>query len=309
MANKTIYGCYNSSTGAVTFHKGNYCNDICTYSGCFVSSGEHAGQIAVVIEEASCEDTYYACFDSETGNFVLEVPEECCPYNYMTTVNAADIACCETSCGYSYGYGCKMTCWPTWPTVPTRIIVKFTGIRCCNTGELAEINGCYCLSGPFWRWGDPDGLSWGKPIELDFCGAGGFWPIILGANNESADYPSLAIGNDHDTSYDLFYAKLPGWSEQGAELPCPPFSVENLITEGCIGGHYSSRNRAYGGVATVFDASETFLVDAWDSGGYSYVIGSVVCYQGTNYTCILAHTSSGDKVPTNTTYWTETDCG
>ena len=76
MANKTIYGCFNTSTGVVTF-VGEACN-AGDYVGCYTATGEHAGQIAVVVSEASCADTYYACFNPTTGQFQLIIPDDCC---------------------------------------------------------------------------------------------------------------------------------------------------------------------------------------------------------------------------------------
>jgi len=76
MADQTIYGCYNSSTGAVTF-AGAAC-DSGDYTGCYVASGEHAGQIAVPVSEESCNDTYYGCLNFATGQFQLVIPDNCC---------------------------------------------------------------------------------------------------------------------------------------------------------------------------------------------------------------------------------------
>jgi len=85
MANKTIYGCYNSSTKAITF-EGEAC-DSGDYTGCYVASGEHAGQIAVTISEVNCNDTYYGCINSSTGAFQVIMPDSCC-------VEFADSDCC-----------------------------------------------------------------------------------------------------------------------------------------------------------------------------------------------------------------------
>jgi len=76
MANKTIYGCYNSITKAVTF-EGEAC-DSGDYTGCYVASGEHQGQIAVTVSEANCDDTYYGCLNSSTGKFQVVIPDNCC---------------------------------------------------------------------------------------------------------------------------------------------------------------------------------------------------------------------------------------
>lgn len=77
MANKTIHGCFNTNTGVVTF-EGEAC-DSGDYIGCYVADGGiHDGQIAVVVSEANCDDTYYACFEPTTGQFSLSIPDDCC---------------------------------------------------------------------------------------------------------------------------------------------------------------------------------------------------------------------------------------
>jgi len=74
MANRTITGCY--SAGSIVF-EGEAC-DSGDYTGCYVTSGEHTGMIAIVVSETNCDDTYYACFDSTTGRFSVDIPDNCC---------------------------------------------------------------------------------------------------------------------------------------------------------------------------------------------------------------------------------------
>jgi len=76
MTNKTICGHFDRILNTITF-VGEACNSG-DYCGEFIHSGEHAGQIAVTILEANCDDTYYGCLDYETGNFQVEIPDNCC---------------------------------------------------------------------------------------------------------------------------------------------------------------------------------------------------------------------------------------
>lgn len=76
MANKTISGCYNESTKAIDFTGG-----VCF--GCYVPADDpyHPKMIAITVADdpdMGCNDTYYACFDSGTGQFSVEVPDICC---------------------------------------------------------------------------------------------------------------------------------------------------------------------------------------------------------------------------------------
>lgn len=76
MANKTIYGCVNRATGAITF--ADEACDGSDYSGCIVRTGVHTGQVAITISEYNCSDTYYGCVNRTTGQFQIEVPSDCC---------------------------------------------------------------------------------------------------------------------------------------------------------------------------------------------------------------------------------------
>jgi hypothetical protein len=105
MANQTIYGCY--SAGSIVF-EGQAC-DSGDYTGCYVSSGDHAGQIAVTVSEYNCDDTYYACFNSGTGQFQLIIPDNCCA---------------------EYGDNCSLC--PTPTETPLQISVQFSGVSTCN---------------------------------------------------------------------------------------------------------------------------------------------------------------------------------
>ncbi|MFA5381907.1 MAG: hypothetical protein WC356_01990 [Candidatus Micrarchaeia archaeon] len=107
MGYKTINGCLNLSTKQVVF-QGEAC-DSGDYTGCYVSSGIHEGQISVTISEANCDDTYYACFNSGTGQFNLTIPDDCC---------------------IEYGTDCGYCGVPT--NTPKYISITFSGISLCD---------------------------------------------------------------------------------------------------------------------------------------------------------------------------------
>lgn len=75
MANETITGCVKED-GSIEFFQ----DPDCIYSGCLVKSGVHAEQVAVTVNMAVCDDTYYGCVDKATGEFQVSVPEECCDW-------------------------------------------------------------------------------------------------------------------------------------------------------------------------------------------------------------------------------------
>jgi hypothetical protein len=110
MANITINGCVNRATGEVIF-EGAAC-DSGNYIGCIVRSGEHAGQVAIIVNEASCEDTYYGCIDRSTGQFKVEIPDNCCA-----------VGCANCTGG-----------------TPYRVYLQLTGITICEPCFWASSN-------------------------------------------------------------------------------------------------------------------------------------------------------------------------
>ncbi len=73
----TIEGCVTWPSGGITF--AGYACDDGDYTGCIVWTGEHAGQVAVEVVEANCDDTYYGCVDwADDGKFKVEIPDDCC---------------------------------------------------------------------------------------------------------------------------------------------------------------------------------------------------------------------------------------
>jgi len=158
MANKTIYGCLNLTTKQVVF-QGEACDDG-DYTGCYVASGVHEGQIAVTISEANCDDTYYACFNSTTGKFQLIIPDDCCEVLGSCCNAEGEIGNCEVdvlesecvytwssenSCDYCVGL-CEHDCF-----LPERVPRSYY-IRISMWTTLLDIEPCEipdCLNGDY----------------------------------------------------------------------------------------------------------------------------------------------------------------
>jgi hypothetical protein len=198
MANQTIYGCY--SAGSIVF-EGQAC-DSGDYTGCYVSSGEHAGQIAVTVSEVNCDDTYYACFDSGTGKFNLSIPDDCCVVlgnccNESTGVctgdvlqeNCADSWYGEKSCAYCGAYTCNALGCGEGNT-PKYLLLTVSGFNPCPTVE------CFQFVGGFWNY-----------TSLN-SGNGSFKLTQV-----SSTYPCQYISDEFD-----FYLKKV-WQNSGCQAP------------------------------------------------------------------------------------------
>lgn len=137
MANKTIYGCVNRTTGAITF-AGEAC-DSGNYTGCIVRSGDHAGQVAVTINEANCDDTYYGCINRSTGEFQLVIPDDCCEIcggcHYGIDVTSNGIGCATP----------WIYCFGSAGVSPNYLNITFSGVKKCSDGESSGLNGSWCL--------------------------------------------------------------------------------------------------------------------------------------------------------------------
>jgi len=132
MALDTIKGCYNASTGKVEFEQ-----DTCTYYGCYVKTGVHAGQIAITISETGacyhceCNDTYYACFDENTGKFSIEIPPFCCD----GTPNSVEAIVSTTFCNGCY--------YDHFIVGPSCSYVKYNYGDISGTHTLTWSSGCH----------------------------------------------------------------------------------------------------------------------------------------------------------------------
>jgi len=96
MANKTIHGCYEDSGDRKILFEGEAC-DGGDYEGCYDDDASAGQVIPVVIQEANCDDTYYACYNKISGQYDLEIPDNCCS---TTTTTPEPGAPCE-DCGDS----------------------------------------------------------------------------------------------------------------------------------------------------------------------------------------------------------------
>ena len=143
MANQTIYGCLDTITGQVTF-EGEAC-DSGDYLGCLEVTGDHVGQIAVIINDGNCDDTYYACFEPSTGQFQLVIPDDCC----------GDDSCEHCNCSGE-------------PCTPSQVTVTFSGISTCT--------GCRAGGGNSVKYFDvADGLNGNSYVIPQVGGAPCYW--------------------------------------------------------------------------------------------------------------------------------------
>jgi len=123
MADETLYGCVDFTTGVITFTQ----DPDCEYPACVIWDGVHAGQMAVTVDTDNCDDTYYGYWDSVTGKFQVSIPDECC----------------SSQCEWCDGY-----------TTPSSIKVSLDATPCYNTcigehGKLTDspdIDGDYIIS-------------------------------------------------------------------------------------------------------------------------------------------------------------------
>ncbi len=79
MANVTIEGCVIYIDGSIMFKQDGPGEDDCTYYGCIIWTGVHAGQVAITVETELCDDIYYGCVDwDDGGKFKVDIPGDCC---------------------------------------------------------------------------------------------------------------------------------------------------------------------------------------------------------------------------------------
>ncbi|HAL45508.1 MAG: hypothetical protein A2Y12_08860 [Planctomycetes bacterium GWF2_42_9] len=74
--------------------------------GCIITSGEHAGMVAISLNNPNCDDVYYGCLHSD-GTFKIEVPDDCCyapgncyacaatPYQIVLTFSGINFIECD----------------------------------------------------------------------------------------------------------------------------------------------------------------------------------------------------------------------
>jgi len=218
MANKTIYGCVNSTNGEITF-EGEAC-DSGDYTGCIETSGEHAGQVKVVISEVNCDDIYYGCVNWTTGKFQLVIPDDCCGW--------------YEDCNCDYCDNCP-ECYAPDLTLKY-LAVRFTGVRDCSDDSLFSWNGTvfcpYSLSEGLWGYN----CSWWVSVPAMGSNVG----IVVYATGVSEE--GVSIQTTEGTDYYFQSAHLNGG--------CPGGTYSNELTkDGCGGG--GGEYLGYGGQAEV----------------------------------------------------------
>lgn len=80
------------------------------------------------------------------------------------------------------------------------------------------------------------------------------------------------------------------------------YTNTNQLTDGAGLGTTAVWNNVSGTGKPQDDATRNVSRGAWAT-STSYIIGDIVSYNGSSYTCISAHTSSGSNTPPNATYW------
>ncbi|MHB9070480.1 MAG: hypothetical protein ACYC54_08920 [Sedimentisphaerales bacterium] len=160
----------------------------CQYKGCLMESGDHAGQVRVIINDGTCNDTYYACIDWDNGGyFKLTIPDSCCQVWFDDCDNSQG----DYGCGWEAGF------------VPNQIVVHIKGIRRCSDDTIIEEleDKCFCLS----QNNDPgygcDNMSWagGRAKAKQY-------EDYLAANVQSGDQFILTVTNaDNSDSHTITY--------------------------------------------------------------------------------------------------------
>ncbi len=164
MANQTIFGCVNLSTGEVIFES---C-DSEDYTACVNLT---TGQVEVTILDGSCDDTYNGCINFATGKFQLIIPDDCCvpPFPCDCPSNI-----CLTFSG--------VTVCPDNFTFPSDINTSFTlplsgdSGGCGNDfetigGFIFELGINSCVLSLNVRWGTGEGIcppdgDYGHPFRI-----------------------------------------------------------------------------------------------------------------------------------------------
>lgn len=299
----TICGHFDRATGVRIFpgaacDSGNYCGE-------FIRSGVHAGQIAVSIVEANCDDIYYGCIDRATGKFSVTIPDDCC----------------------------KLPC-PS--TSSSRLHLIFSGLEICHTGEGAcfllppleyylckEIYGfltCIscAVSNCIGTWGAiihnafPTNPGWccfildyfpcpcdEYPPPYEVCSVGAF--VHRSGNSIRILMGLLYVGVNNCCHYQANYWYLD-------EIYFDSGTVE------CTGGIYP--NAIHCPVDTGIGEGQVTIIEeeippVWII-FYSYVNGDNVVGTSGEYSCMLAHISTEDNKPSTganwATYWKITEC-
>lgn len=214
----TVYGCVNRSTGQVEF-------DVCgagDFNGCIERTGEHAGQVKVIVSGTYCDDTYYGCVNRTTGKFQVIVPDDCC-----------EIPC---PCEHPEGYTACTECWAE-ANVPAHLQVEFSDIKHCSDDSIVsclnDIVFCLDIDSNF----SPQCVFFIEDEESEYtdCSAEGGWVSI-----------EISLPRNELTSSVNWLGGF-DWLFQNMSFGCPGIYNNDLVKGGCNGQVY------YGGTATVIN--------------------------------------------------------
>ena len=172
MANETITGCYDKDTGKITLEQ-SLALCTCTYSGCYISSGVHAGQISLVLETGTCDDTYYGCLNAVSGEFEITIPDNCCQVGFFIVLAGR--------CVLNSTDGQETKSAPTGPgqagTPPSTTCLGPVGAKTPHRRRRSA----FCPVDSDLFWGDPPGIVFPRDDDLrdGHDGRGGVFPRFL----------------------------------------------------------------------------------------------------------------------------------
>lgn len=144
-----LTGCIHFNTGQISFTQ----DPDCIYTGCLVTTGLHAGQIAVTVNTPYCDDIYYGCVDWSTGQFKVNVPSDCCeqfPYEVCPCAACAETGGQHNSISVSYTGSGFDVCWcPSYQNCHENIGLDqaFSGSTVCQLymDECSPAQGDCCI--------------------------------------------------------------------------------------------------------------------------------------------------------------------
>lgn len=243
MANMTIYGCVNFTTGAVVFE--GYACDAGNYTGCVYFTGVHAGQVAITFSETNCDsDTYYGCVNFATGKFQVLIPDDCCD-------DGTYCSCCDDNgpgtidVTASFGACCL--------TTMSRLNPGFNGIYACPS----LVDGCIWEyededdggestygSTTHWPLGQtcPDGTGSSTGYTFNYITVGVNWRPLGLCHEDELPFFFLQI---EDTDYSYSIAVAARTNAMGDSGSCETWiaSADSIdfpsIAETCSGGSMS----------------------------------------------------------------------
>lgn len=237
MANITLTGCLNPSTGKVDFDLDTPCGVDVTkmFYGCLeTTAGVNFGKIKVVTtgnSDDTCDGTYYGCVNWTTGKFSIDVPEECCT-EYIAGNNCAYCDAGET---------------------PKYIKVTFSGVSSCsgcyNVGGASKMVGAVAVDGSYileqvagsnceWRLSDKFLYDVKKYTSSDCSGT----PFQI--NYTLSDLVVYKHSGGGDVTINFIFATYPIVAISSG---CINFTASNS-TGNC---NYSLNTNGTGGTATV----------------------------------------------------------